>query len=502
MNLKPGTRLGDYRILSTIGRGAYGMVFEAEHVLTLRVDAVKLLYDASPSSADDEQRFLREIQVQANLRHPNIATVHTAFLTEWGLALAMERVYGDTLGGMLGRGRVPLHDGIRYIQETLEALDCAARSGIVHRDIKPENILVTQDGQVKITDFGLAYFRGCARLTTPGENLGTPCYMAPEQVTGTEPVDARTDVYSTGVVLYEIATGQPPFTASNGFAVMLAHQNTPPVAPVELEPSIPPKLNQVILTALEKNPDCRFQSAAEFSTALAEACGKIAAPVAAVPAPPPAAVAAAAARRWSMGRVNAVLAVSLCGAAVVWIGRSTLRGGPVPPRQPAAAPAVLAVPTPPAPLPQVDPPPEPLAVPAELVVEEPAPQPETDHRHLAHRTRRPPPSPAAAAVPKVAPAIVISQTPSGDTDSNPVPKSPTPSKADASVTEAPVPASQSAAAPADATDPAPDASAPSGSETAPAKRPGVLKRAINKLFHRGKHEPDGDAVPTPKTDKN
>ena len=268
MNLDIGTQLGDYRILARIGKGAYGMVFEAEHVITRRVDAVKLMLDAGPGAAEEEQRFLREIQVQASLQHPNIAAVYTAFRTPWGLALAMERVQGQPLSAILLQGRPPLSQAVGYILATLAALSCGESHGIVHRDIKPDNILITPEGTVKITDFGLAQVRGCPRITTSGESLGTPCYMSPEQVIATEDVDARTDVYSTGVVLYEAVTGRPPFTGTNGFAVMLAQRETPPVPPIELEPTIPPQLSQVILRALAKNPALRYQTAAEFHQAL------------------------------------------------------------------------------------------------------------------------------------------------------------------------------------------------------------------------------------------
>jgi serine/threonine protein kinase len=344
VNLEAGTRLGDYRILSRIGRGSYGMVFEAEHVITRRVDAIKLLYDSGPSSADEEQRFLREIQVQASLRHPNIATVYTAFRTEYGLALAMELVPGETLGDILKRGRPPLAEGLRYMQETLSALSCAEAAGIVHRDIKPDNILVMPDGHVKITDFGLAYFRGCARITGSGENLGTPCYMSPEQVIGTEAVDARTDVYSTAVVLYEVVTGVPPFRGSNGFAVMLAHQSTRPTAPVELEPSITPQLNDAILKALEKDPANRFRNAEMFSEALIEADA-------------PRVIPTAARAPWRLGRIPTTIAgAAACALGLAWIALGTLHKAPEPVRYESAAPVTQpppAVVTPEAPAPVV-----------------------------------------------------------------------------------------------------------------------------------------------------
>ncbi|HEV3198040.1 MAG TPA: protein kinase [Bryobacteraceae bacterium] len=268
MSLEMGTQLGEYRILSRIGRGAYGDVFEAEHEITRRRDAIKVLVDGHLHVALDEQRFLREIQVQASLHHPNIAAVYTAFPTPHGLALVMELVRGESLSAILARGRVPLQRGIGYVLGMLEGLQYAHTQGIVHRDIKPENIIVTPDGSVKLTDFGLARSLSSPRLTQSGAFAGSPCYMSPEQGLGTGLIDSRSDIYSAGVVLYEIATGRPPFTGETTFAVMVAHQSSPPLPPVELDPTIGTELNQVILKALAKDLDERFQSAAAFHSAL------------------------------------------------------------------------------------------------------------------------------------------------------------------------------------------------------------------------------------------
>jgi serine/threonine protein kinase len=271
MSLEFGARLGDYRIVSRIGAGAYGEVFEAEHVITRRRDAIKVLHGRQLRTPEEEQRFLREIQVQASLQHPNIAAVYTAFWTAHGLALVMELVPGEPLSAILERGRIPIRVGVEFLIAALDALAYAHAQGVVHRDIKPENILVTPNGTVKITDFGLARSLTSPRLTQHGEFAGSPCYMSPEQALGTVEVDARSDIYSTGTVLYEIVAGRPPFVGDNSFAVMLAHQSSEPRPPVELDPSVGPELNLAILTSLNKEPALRYQTASDFAAALRHA---------------------------------------------------------------------------------------------------------------------------------------------------------------------------------------------------------------------------------------
>src|SRR5439155_26117722 len=181
MSLGPGDQLGDYRIVSRLGAGAYGEVFEAEHVITRRRDAIKVLADSRLRIPEEEQRFLREIRVQASLHHPNIAAVYHAFWTPHGLALVMELAPGDPLSAVLSRGRIPLEKGVRLVLETLAGLAYAHGQGVVHRDIKPENIIVAPDGSVKLTDFGLARSVASPRITQTGAAAGSPCYMSPEQ---------------------------------------------------------------------------------------------------------------------------------------------------------------------------------------------------------------------------------------------------------------------------------------------------------------------------------
>lgn len=329
MILEPGTQIGDYRILTRIGKGTYGIVFEAEHVITQRIDALKVMLDAGCCSPEDEQRFLREIQIQASLQHPNIAAVYNAFRSDFGLVLVMERVPGVSLRTVLDRGKLPLAESLRYMREMLAGLAYAERAGVIHRDIKPENILIAPDGGVKLTDFGLAHVVNRARITGSGESLGTPTYISPEQVDGLGEVDARTNVYSTGVVLYEAVTGRTPFSGSNGFAVMRAHLETSPTPPVTLDPSIGDRLNAVILKALEKNPSNRFQSSAAFQAALLDATS-----------PAPTAVRSGSkSRRFAAAVLAGAGACSATVAGGYWTFRQ-LSAAPAPLKTAAPAPAV------------------------------------------------------------------------------------------------------------------------------------------------------------------
>ncbi|HLK69030.1 MAG TPA: protein kinase [Bryobacteraceae bacterium] len=337
MSLNIAAKVGEYRILSRIGRGAYGEVFAAEHVITRRRDALKVLVDGHlPEEAD---RFLREIQVQASLHHPNIAEVYNALSTPHGPVMVMELVQGEPLSAILNRERLPLDRGTGYVLEMLEGLAYAHERGVVHRDIKPENIMVVPDGSVKLTDFGLAKTEASPRLTQSGSFAGSPCYMAPEQgVAGVS--DTRSDTYSAGVVLYEVVTGRLPFTGETAYAVMTEHQNSPPSPPMELNPAIGAGLNAVILKALEKQPEKRFQTAAEFRAALE--IGLLEAPGTAKSGGP--------ASVWRT-RMLVVCAVSTVMAAAsvypVMRQRNMMRltvGTPAPVQPVQAAPAVITVP--------------------------------------------------------------------------------------------------------------------------------------------------------------
>ncbi len=507
-----GTQIGDYRILSRIGAGAYGEVYRAEHVITRRVDAIKLLTKGRPAAEEEEQRFLREIQVQASLHHPNIADVHHAFWTPYGLALVMELIDGESLRVVLERGRVPIAQGVSYVLGTLAGLAYAHSQGVVHRDIKPDNILVTgpasqYPGAVKLTDFGLARSASSPRLTQTGDFAGSPCYMSPEQALGNVPVDARSDIYSTGVVLYELVTGRPPFTGASGFEVMLAHQDAVPAPPMELEPSIGPALNHAILRALEKDPARRFQSAQEFYAAIEEGIRQ--APVAAAPLAEPwmtiPALANTARRRRRRLVVPAcmIAASFLLGGAMAFFparhrGKSTVQAASA---QPVAIPQPAA-PIPPAPaqpLPAEQPvesaaPPEPASEPA-------LPKPVVQAKKTAppRPVRTTPMSPPAPAL-RVTPAMSVGPASVAESIKNPA------ERRELRVAgEAPPPPRLAQPAPAPEIAPVvalPTAPADPGAE-GPVKRRNPVVRAIGKIFgkRRDKGEPDPPAATDPAVNK-
>lgn len=267
MSYREGTVIGDYIVLGSVGTGGMGTVYKVQHAITRRIEAMKLLASGH-TDPEQEQRFVREMQVQARLVHPNIAAVYNAFRYYDEFFLVLEFIDGESLHDLLARGRLPLTTGLDYVRQALCALRYAHAQGVVHRDIASSNLIVTPGRIVKLTDFGLAKTAADVRLTHSGVPLGSPWYMSPEQVRGEGPIDARSDIYSLGVLLYEIATGSKPFDLPSSFDVMRAHLEAQPLAPIERAPELPPTLNQIILTAMAKDPDERFQSAEQFEAAL------------------------------------------------------------------------------------------------------------------------------------------------------------------------------------------------------------------------------------------
>lgn len=287
MSFGPGDRFGDYQVVAVLGAGGMGSVYKVRNLLLDRFEAAKILLPDLSGAPDLADRFMREIQVQASLNHPHIAAVHTALRFQNQLVMVMELVEGSTLDARLSQSPPGLELGLRYVSQLLEALSYAHSRGVVHRDIKPSNVMITPQDSVKLMDFGIARAASRERLTQPGIAIGSAAYMAPEQVKGAAP-DPRSDLYSAGVTLYEIATGRKPFQGANDYEIMTAHVRQAPPPPRELNPGLPPSLEAVILKALAKNPDERFQTADEFRALLRPDVGALPAPArtAALVSPP------------------------------------------------------------------------------------------------------------------------------------------------------------------------------------------------------------------------
>jgi len=265
-----GQRIGDYEIIKVLGAGGMGEVYKVRNVLSERVEAMKVLLPNLSGSPELAERFLREIKLQASLDHPNIAKLYTAFRDSNQLLMVMEFVEGQPIDKLLAAGPLMTRDAIDYAAQVLAALAYAHGRGVTHRDIKPANLMRTPSGTIKLLDFGIAHMKKDPKLTQTGTTLGSLYYIAPELINGAEP-DARCDIYSLGVVLYEMVTGRKPFQGDSQYSIMAAHMAGLPVAPSDAAPWMPSPLNDVILKAMAKDPADRFQSAAAFKSALESA---------------------------------------------------------------------------------------------------------------------------------------------------------------------------------------------------------------------------------------
>ena len=294
MDLQIGSTVGDYQVIGILGAGGMGKVYKVRNTISDRVEAMKVLLPDLANAPDLADRFLREIKVQGSLEHPNIAALHTALRLENQLLMLMEFVEGVTLEQLLKeQGRLQVPNAVNYIGQVLAALDYAHSHGVIHRDIKPANMMLTPQGVIKLMDFGIAKGAGDHKLTMTGTTLGSLYYMSPEQIQGAVDLDARSDLYSVGVSLYELVTGKRPFDGDSQFAIMSAHLKNTPVPPVAIDPSLPQMLNDIILLSVAKDPNARFQGAAAFRNALSS-IAPTASPVSA-PAAMPATAAAASA---------------------------------------------------------------------------------------------------------------------------------------------------------------------------------------------------------------
>ena len=267
MALTIGQTVGEYRVIDVIGAGGMGTVYKVQHLISDRIEAMKVVLPDLIDTPELAERFVREIKVQARLSHPNIASLHNALRLENRFLMVMEYIEGETLHARLRRGPLNPDEGIGITLQILSALAYAHAQGVVHRDIKPANIMFTAGGAVKLMDFGIARSLNDQHLTRAGAAVGSVYYMSPEQVQSGD-VDARSDLYSTGIMLYEMLTGVRPISGDSSWAVMNAHINQTPGSPSAINASIPPLLSAAILRSLEKKPSDRFQTASEFANAL------------------------------------------------------------------------------------------------------------------------------------------------------------------------------------------------------------------------------------------
>lgn len=268
MSYNIGDRIGDYEIIAVLGAGGMGKVYKVRNVISDRVEAMKVLLPNLATDADLADRFMREIKVQASLQHHNIAALHTALRVNNQLIMLIEFVEGNTIEATLRQGPIPAGKAIDYIKQVLLALAYAHSHGVVHRDIKPANMMLTPSGVVKLMDFGIAKLSEDRRLTQTGRTVGSLYYMSPEQIQGAVDLGPRADLYSLGVSLYEMVTRTRPFQGDSDYSIMAAHLNSQPVPPVQIDPSVPSVLSDIILMAIAKDPDHRFQSADAFRKAL------------------------------------------------------------------------------------------------------------------------------------------------------------------------------------------------------------------------------------------
>jgi serine/threonine protein kinase len=276
-----GERLGRFRVTRLIARGGMGIVYEALDEQLNRPVALKVMASSYAADADHRRGFLREARSAAQATpHPNIATVYEVGDAEGQIYIAMELVAGETLGAVLDARRLTTSEALGIAEQIGRGLSCAHERGVVHRDLKPDNVMLTREGVVKLLDFGIAKVRddaaGFALETGPetqnGVIRGTPAYMSPEQATG-KPVDARTDVFSFGVVLYEMLAGVRPFEGASKMDLLVAIVRDPPNALSTADARVTRELEAVVLRCLDKDPARRFQTIAETLDAISRAKG-------------------------------------------------------------------------------------------------------------------------------------------------------------------------------------------------------------------------------------
>ncbi|MBV9758196.1 MAG: serine/threonine protein kinase, partial [Alphaproteobacteria bacterium] len=347
-----GEKLGKYEIRGVLGRGAMGVVYDGWDPLIQRrvaIKTIRLLHeDEDAEAAEGLARFRREAQAAGRLQHPNVVGVYDYGETGEFAYLVMEFVDGRSVKAALdAQERFPIPEVARVMRDLLDALQYSHEHGVVHRDIKPANMMLTPAGRVKVADFGVARIESSS-MTQVGTVIGTPAYMSPEQLAG-QTVDSRSDIYSAGVVLYQLLTGDRPYHGNNLTSIYHQAMNAEPVPPSKLAVTVPPAFDPVVARAMAKRPGERYATAAEFAGAIDAAATESPAefgpeegdatvvtrsvkPAAARPAPRPTAPAPAAARprssRTPMFVGAAALVLVLAGGGAWYLTRPTVPAAP------------------------------------------------------------------------------------------------------------------------------------------------------------------------------
>ena len=258
-----GKTLSHYKVIEKLGEGGMGAVYRAEDTKLHRAVALKCLPLQFASDEEAKQRFVQEALATSSLNHPNIATIYYTFEEEGQEFICMEYVEGETLTTLLASRPLPIDQAFDIALQVADGLSEAHKKGIIHRDITADNIMVTPRGLVKIMDFGLAKLKGATRLTRTGSTLGTIAYMSPEQAQGLE-VDHRTDIFSLGVLLYEMLAGERPFGGEHEAAIFYSIINETPEPLARYKANAPEELQRIVEKALQKDPNTRYQTAADI----------------------------------------------------------------------------------------------------------------------------------------------------------------------------------------------------------------------------------------------
>jgi len=240
-NMETGVAFGPWLLDEQLGVGGMGEVWRATHRVLGRRIAVKILAPELTRDPRFRERFVAGAQVQARLSHPHITQIQDFIEEDGRFAILMEWIPGGTVADAIARARgpLPVDQTLKWAGQSLAALDFAHQHGVIHRDVKPSNLMLDAAGEIKVTDFGIAVAMGARRMTTTGKTVGTPQYMSPEQIVRPQSVDHRTDVYSMGVVLYEMLAGQVPFDADTDFTLQRLHVEAPPPSLRHANPSVP-----------------------------------------------------------------------------------------------------------------------------------------------------------------------------------------------------------------------------------------------------------------------